>query len=201
MSTNSNSSFSGRRESGRLGGGLLATCLAVVLTFAPAQASAVGNEETNAIGKGIVGGALVGGELVMAVEALVGVKPWWGYAIGGGVGAIGGGIGGFFLADAGTGAAPMALLTAGLLLSIPTTVLILDATAYQTEDEPGSDTARTHRQVAQLPPVLAGYDPRVGLTLGVPAVSVGEVYGPRERQAYGLPSIAELRVPVLDLRF
>src|SRR5688572_8579953 len=84
-------------------------------------ASAVGNETTDSMGKGIVGGALLGGEAVMFVQALVGVKPWWAYAIGGGAGAIAGGVGGFFLADADTGAAPMALLTAGLVLAIPTT--------------------------------------------------------------------------------
>jgi hypothetical protein len=183
----------------RRGSGFVALLCSTSLTLSPALASAVGNEETNSIGKGIVGGALVGGELVMAVEALVGVEPWWGYAIGGGAGAIGGGIGGFFLADAGTGAAPMALLTAGLILAIPTTIAVMSATSYH--GDPETDTARLKLQRPVLPPAFVGYDPAVGMRLGVPAVSVSDVYSPKLRMAYGLPNEQEVRVPMLDVHF
>lgn len=189
----------------RLGAGFLGASLVAGSLLGASPARAVGNEETNVIGKGIVGGALVGGEAVMLVQALVGVKPWWAYAVGGGAGAIGGGIGGFFLADAGTGAAPMALLTAGLILTIPTTIAVLSATAYQPEKDPASDTALRRLQVARLSmqrtPSLMAFDDSSGFRLGVPAVSVTEVYSLRQRMTYGLPSETEVRVPMLDVQF
>src|ERR1051326_3827956 len=58
---------------------------------------------TSPAGKGIIGGALLGAESVMLVEAAAEVKPAWAYAVGGGLGAIGGGIGGYFTQQIGTG--------------------------------------------------------------------------------------------------
>lgn len=189
----------------RLTASLLGASLVAGSLFEASRAQAVGNEETNVMGKGIVGGALVGGEAVMLVEALIGVKPWWAYAIGGGAGAIGGGIGGFFLADAGTGAAPMALLTAGLILTIPTTIAVLSATAYKPDQVPANDTALKRLQVARLSlqhsPSLLAFDDQGGFQLAVPAVSVNEVYSLRQRMTYGLPSETEVRVPMFDIQF
>src|SRR5437773_7149887 len=51
---------------------------------------------TSPAGKGIIGGALLGAESVMLVEAAADTKPAWAYAVGGGLGAIGGGVGGYF---------------------------------------------------------------------------------------------------------
>jgi len=93
----------------------------------------------------------------MLVEAAAEVKPAWAYAVGGGLGAIGGGIGGYFTQQIGTGQGKDAqvslyLLVAGFALVIPTTVAVLSAAAYQpvnyTEDrppadEPVADPART----------------------------------------------------------
>lgn len=188
----------GRWMVGFLGAALVSSSL---LYSAPAHAE-VGNPDTNVTGKGIVGGALLGSELVLLVEAAFGVDPWWAYALGGGLGAIGGGIGGFFLAEADTGAAPMALLTAGLVLSIPTTLAVLNATSYT----PPSD-GRTDGSVARLrlpsprSTSLVGFEDGEGWALHMPAVSVTEVYSRRMRLTYGLPSETEVRVPLLDVQF
>jgi hypothetical protein len=103
-------------------------------------------------GKGLVGGALLGGEVVMLTEAALRVKPAWAYYVGGGVGAIGGGIAGHYL-ESSFAPKPMSamyFLAAGMLLVIPTTVAAMNAVSYDTPleytqdapptDQPSDDT-------------------------------------------------------------
>ena len=103
---------------------------------------------TSPAGKGIIGGALLGAESVMLVEAAANTKPAWAYAVGGGLGAIGGGVGGYFAQKVGSGEGNDAklslyLLVGGLALVLPTTVAVLSAAAYEpvnyTEDRPPAD--------------------------------------------------------------
>jgi hypothetical protein len=98
---------------------------------------------TSANGKGIVGGALLGAEAVMLTEAAANVKPAWAYAVGGGLGAIGGGVGGYFAEQTGDAKLSLCLLVGGMALALPTTVAVLSASAYEpvnyVEDHPPSD--------------------------------------------------------------
>jgi hypothetical protein len=93
-------------------------------------------------GKGIIGGAFLGAEVVTITESLFRVHPGWAYALGGGLGAVAGGIGGYFVEQTSSdGAAPVYLLAGGMALIIPALVLSLNATRYQpsesaTEDKP-----------------------------------------------------------------
>jgi hypothetical protein len=109
---------------------IAATTLLMVghLTTASAQ-------EASSTGKGIVGGTLLGAEAVLLTEAALDVSPDWLYYVGGGVGAVGGGIGGYFLESALSPKSNMLLLAAGMLLAIPTTVGVLSATAYEQSAE------------------------------------------------------------------
>jgi hypothetical protein len=95
---------------------------------------------TSPTGKGTVGGALLGAEAVLLVEAAADVKQGWAYALGGGLGAVAGGVGGFFAEDSGDAKLSLYLLVGGMALVIPTTVAVLSATAYEpvnyTEDKP-----------------------------------------------------------------
>ena len=95
---------------------------------------------TSATGKGVVGGALLGGEAVLLVEAAADVKQGWAYGLGGGLGAVAGGVGGWFAEDKGSAQLSMYLLVGGMALAIPTAVAVLSATAYEpvnyTEDHP-----------------------------------------------------------------
>jgi len=101
------------------------------------EASAQTNPVT-ATGKGVTGGALLGAELGMMPQAIAGVDKWWTYAIGGGVGAVAGGVGGYFLETEVTSAQPsLFLLAGGMALVIPTVVLTLNATSYKLEVEEG----------------------------------------------------------------
>lgn len=104
-------------------------------------------------GKGIVGGTLLGAEAVLLTEAAFDVSPNWLYYVGGGVGAVGGGIGGYFLEDQLSSKSGMALLAAGLLIAIPTTVAVLSATAYEPKVAATQDTVPTDEPQAE--PVIA----------------------------------------------
>jgi hypothetical protein len=94
--------------------------------------------------KGAVGGALLGAEVVMLVEAALDVEPAWAYIVGGVAGAAAGGVGGYFWENSSDSPKlGMYLLTAGMALAIPTTVAVLSATAYEppadyVEDRPPS---------------------------------------------------------------
>lgn len=122
-----------------------AVATAVALLACPQMARAAENTvDVPATGKGIVGGALLGGEIVMLTEAAFKVKPWWAYAIGGVAGGVAGGVGGYFIEDGADAKISMYLLTGGMALAIPTTVAVLSATRYQppahyTEDRGPAD--------------------------------------------------------------
>ncbi len=110
-------------------------------TLAPSEARA---DEVSPDGKGIIGGALLGAEVVTLPMALFQVHSGAVYAIGGGVGAIGGGIGGYFLERASfsdNGRLPVYMLAGGLALIIPTTVLVLNAAAYRPSENATEDHA------------------------------------------------------------
>ncbi len=125
--------------------GLLALSMlmgtSVLTAFGP-MSSVARADEVSPTGKGITGGALLGGEVVTIVEALFHVRPGWAYAVGGGLGAVGGGVGGYFVEKGSSdGQAPVYLLAGGMALIIPALVLSLNATRYQpsegaTEDKP-----------------------------------------------------------------
>ena len=100
-------------------------------------------EEVPATGKGIVGGALLGGEVVMLVEAALGVKSGWVYVLSGVLGAGAGGFGGSIIEKEADPKVSVYMLAGGMALIIPTTVAVLQATSYSppedyTEDKPAA---------------------------------------------------------------
>ncbi len=109
-------------------------------TSADAEAQTV----VSSTGKGIAGGALLGGEVGFLVLAGAGARPAWMYATIPTALAIGGGIGGHYIENsAGTNAkVPMYMLAGGMALVIPTVVIALSAgsTSYQGDDGSVSDT-------------------------------------------------------------
>lgn len=127
---------------------LRATILAVLAAGAvltvPGSAQA---EEVTPTAKGIVGGALLGGELVVFGEAIFGVRSTTAYLVGAGAGAAAGGVGGYFVEQAvDDGRIPAYMLAGGLALLVPAIVVALDATRYMP-----TEGAREDRPVT-LPP-------------------------------------------------
>ncbi|MEJ7731195.1 MAG: hypothetical protein WKG00_18515 [Polyangiaceae bacterium] len=121
---------------------------ALALAGSPGQAQAQDLPEPDAVNgrpKGIIGGALLGGEVVMLTMGAVGVEKGWPYLVFGGLGMVAGGVGGFFIEEAAgpgneagdTPEAGVYMLAGGMALVIPTLVVVLNATSYK---PPETDT-------------------------------------------------------------
>jgi len=92
-------------------------------------------DEVSPTAKGVVGGALLGAEVVTIVEGIADVRSGWAYGIGAVLGAAGGGIGGHFIEqDSSNGRVPTYMLAGGLALIIPAVVLTLNGTRYRPQE-------------------------------------------------------------------
>lgn len=129
--------------------------LGAALLVAPtASAQSNGEPRDNSVsstGKGITGLALLGAESVMLVEAAFAVRPAWAYLVGGGIGAIGGGVGGYFLEDSASPKVNMYLMATGIALIIPTTVAVLSRTSYDPQVDYTEDRGPADEPVAEPP--------------------------------------------------
>jgi len=99
--------------------------------------------------KGVVGGTLLGAEAVLLTEAAFDVHPTWLYYVGGGVGAIGGGVAGYYIEDSISAKSNMYLMSAGMLLMIPTAVAALSAAAYEPPEDYTQDQAPSDEPLAE----------------------------------------------------
>ncbi|HKQ71906.1 MAG TPA: hypothetical protein VJT73_21325 [Polyangiaceae bacterium] len=209
---------------------LAAAAVAGLLVFTQTTPASAQSESISASPKGIIGGGLLGGEVVMLGEAAFGLRSGWGYVIGGLIGAGGGAVGGYFVEQNADSQASVYMLAGGLALLIPTTVAVLQATSYHapddyTEDRPKAgaptpepprpspggappsaapppQTLRYHWEPAKLklPPGLLDLD-EGSFKVAVPAVEVRPVYRMDELQKFGLEQKHELRVPVFSATF
>ena len=89
-------------------------------------------------GKGIAGGALLGGEIGFLTLAAANAKAGWLYYTIPPLLAIGGGVGGYFIEQAtpaDNATVPLFMLAGGMALVIPTVVITLSATTYRPGNE------------------------------------------------------------------
>jgi hypothetical protein len=134
----------------RLGSLAVAAALGGSALLSSGQARA---DESSPTGKGIAGGILLGGELVMSAEALFGVDRPWAYAVGGIVGAAGGGVAGHFIeAGASDARIPSYLLAGGVAFLIPSFILALNATSYHVPEDYNQDGGASGAEPAAEPP-------------------------------------------------
>jgi hypothetical protein len=130
----------------RLALGVTAAAFGTVVTTAHMpQARA---DEIQGTPKATIGGAFLGAEVVAIPMAIAGVKAGWAYAVFPALGAVGGGIGGFFMDQAYDQSNPKTaaygsafMLAGGMALIIPTIVLMLNATRYHPSAEATEDRA------------------------------------------------------------
>jgi len=132
----------------RIQSSFFGTLTLAILTLAPVAARA---EEVSTTGKGIVGGSLLGAEIVLATEAAFKGQAAWAYIVGGVGGAAAGGIGGYFIEQEASPKATMLMLAGGMALVIPTTVAVLSATAYEPPANYTQDRPPTDEPVAEPP--------------------------------------------------
>ncbi|MEO6600040.1 MAG: hypothetical protein ABIQ16_09230 [Polyangiaceae bacterium] len=126
----------------------LGTLTLAALTLASFSARA---EEVSTTGKGVVGGTLLGAEVVLATEAAFKVQPTWAYVVGGLAGGAAGGVGGYFIERDASAETTMLILAGGMALAIPTAVAVLSATAYEPPASYTQDRAPTDEPVAEPP--------------------------------------------------
>src|SRR3954462_1776640 len=96
----------------KLGAAFAAAAFALALGGSPSEARADG--PVTATGKGTVGGALLGSEVVCITMGAVGVQRGWPYFVFGGLGAVGGGIGGYFVEQTATPEPSLYMLAGGM---------------------------------------------------------------------------------------
>ena len=159
---------------------------------------------------GIVGGAFLGAETVLIVESLAGVEPAWAYIAGGTAGAIGGAFGGLYIQENTSTEVSMALLIGGLALVIPTSILVLNATAYKqpkdfTEDDSSQGTSAGLLPSPTQAPSLVALGFRAteleSFSLSVPNVELRPTYTVNERLQFGLANNNELHLSLLHGTF
>jgi hypothetical protein len=160
-------------------------CTACLSVAAPALA--IGSPEASPTGKGIVGGALLGAEALLLTGAAIDIEPHWLYLIGGAAGAIGGGIGGYYVEETGSAELSMLMLAAGMALAIPTSVAVLNATAYEAPTSYTQDRGPTDEPLADPPAPDAGFGDDPGGAGAQPGGTEGRRPGakPRDEQRLG----------------
>jgi hypothetical protein len=223
----SNASTASRSVSSTFRPALAAACLCGVATLACPKAARA--ESVSPDGKGIVGGGLLGAEIVTIAEGIAGVRPGWAYAVGAVLGAGAGATGGFFIERASfsdDGRVPTYMLAGGLALIIPALVISLNATRYipeqhATEDRaptaPAAEPGTPGGSVVAPPPAEAAPPPATpppapppqslfdlhegSFRMGVPVPEVRPIFSLAEQRQFGMQAQSELRMPVLHVVF
>lgn len=189
--------------------GFLATCgAAAAFLLAPGTAraqDAVSSVSVDA--KGVVGGALLGAEVVDLTIGIIGVDRAWPYIVFGAAGAVGGGIGGYFVEQEtrDTPEAALYMLAGGMALVIPTVIVSLNATMYKPPEGTSTTTIEpADNQPAQSPSQIQAPMPT---QLPPPAQTRLRLRSPselREHVSFSLIDVHEgslaLSVPALQIR-
>lgn len=180
---------------------------AAVVAALVAPSSLAHAEQVSPKGKGIAGGALLGGELVMGVEAAFGVQPAWAYLVGGALGAGAGGYGGYLVERNASPKVSLYMLAGGMALVIPTTVAVLHATSFKPpaeyrEDDPVVLFPATEPPRPTLPAPTGVLDLDDGeLRMAIPAIEIRPVFTLQELEQFGLTQRDELHVPIVSGTF
>ncbi|APR99660.1 hypothetical protein [Pajaroellobacter abortibovis] len=151
--------------------------------------------------KGTIGGVLLGAELVMISESLIGVEDSWSYLIGGGIGAIGGGIGGYLIDQSALNPyVSISMLAGGLALIIPATVLTLNATRYRPSEDASEDQAPTQEESRTTTTALFQINPTVW-RCSIPIPEARPMYSHQEQKQHGVPQQLQFHLPLMNVVF
>jgi hypothetical protein len=175
-------------------------------------------------GKGIAGGALLGGEVGFMALSAFGAKSSWMYWTIPTALAIGGGVGGYFIEKSASPEIPLAMLAGGMALIIPTVVITLSAASYQptsedstpadaTPAEPGKEPVKgtvkinsavkskiSSSDLPVRPFALVNYVSS-SLVVAMPVISLAPSYTRLEQEKFGVAQHYELRAPIASFAF
>src|SRR5689334_17997200 len=167
-----------------------AATFAAVLAGGPNEAKAAppAPPAVTAIGKGMVGGGLLGAEVVCITIGAIGVNRAWPYLVFGTVGAAGGVVGGFFVEKASVAEPSLYMLAGGLALVIPTLIVTLNATKYKPPESDRPDEPATNAPSKESPTPTPATSPKT---------TRREHQGPSLAKAY--PSIPHIPMSALDI--
>jgi hypothetical protein len=160
-------------------------------------------------GHGIAGGVLLGGEVAVFGEAIAGLDAPWLYWAGAGVGAVGGGLGGYYVESGGAPRTSYYMLAGGMALSIPAMVVYLNATneaRHAVRSEPSGpdydeepldelDDAAVH--AFPQPQLTAAVDWDGNWRLQAPGVVVSPTFTPLETALFDLPASTQVVFPIV----
>lgn len=173
---------------------ILAVCLAFTLPARLCQA-----QEASGKGKGIVGGGIMGAEVVMLTEAALGVKNGWFYLAGGAAGAGGGVAAGIFIEKSSNPRPAIYVFAGSLALVIPTMIAVLSATHFEPPATYRQDLPPDEETPGEPP--LEGARNEPGWSLRVPTLDVKAAFSDEEVAAYGLKQHAEYHLSLLNGTF
>lgn len=121
---------------------LNAVLAAAVASASLGLSSTAHADEVPPDGKGVVGGALLGAEVVVTLESLLHIRSGWAYLGGAIVGAGGGGAGGYMIEQSTTdGHVPVYMMAGGLALFIPGMIMALNGMTYVPSEGSSEDKA------------------------------------------------------------
>jgi hypothetical protein len=142
------------------------------------------------IAKGVVGGAMLGAEVVMLGESALRLRPAWLYLVGGGAGALGGGYLGYRISRHSSNKPPAFLLAGGIALIIPTIMGVLTATEYAPADsrrlEPQNDDDSQGDSEARGP-----------MRLELPNVGLAQTFSREQLARFRVHQVTELHLELL----
>ena len=156
-----------------------------VLALLASSAEGRAESSTTSRAKGITGGALLGGELVMITEAAIGVQSGWLYAIGGIVGAGGGGWAGYYIGGSSSPKPASFMVAGGIALVIPTLIGVVTATQFHPPE-----TYRQERGPAED-------DAPMDARLELPSLELRDTFSAEEVQVLRVPQQTALHLGLL----
>jgi hypothetical protein len=144
------------------------------------------------VAKGLVGGAILGGEAVLLTESALRLDRGWMYLAGGAAGTAGGAYLGYRIGKGSSNKPPAFLLAGGIALLIPTIMGVLTATQYTLPDsyrvdDAGGDDA----------PMPDAPTPDAGARLTLPNVGLAQAFSRDELARHRVKQATELHLMLL----
>ena len=182
----------------RLGHALLVLALASsVVRPSAAQDGSAGDSTSSDrdanIVKGMIGGGMLGAEIVMLTESALRLRPGWMYLLGGAAGAAGGAYLGYELCDDSTNRPPAFLLAGGIALIIPTIMGVLTATQY----EPSGPLQREADDAIETKAAEKPAEEKTDAHLDLPGLGLAQTFSREDLARFRVRQVTELHLTFL----